>query len=214
MSTFAKTSPLLKKQVKLRQLKLSDYESLVALHRKCFPGMLPWKREQIESQMQIFPEGQLCLEAEGKLVASSNSLITTIDFEKDHRWGEATDQGYIRNHDPKGESLYGIEIMVDPAFQGEGLATQLYQARKELVRKLGLKRIVIAGRMPGYGEVSSQMTPETYMEKVSKGERTDPVLTPQFRNGFQPLKVLPNYFPLDKESLGYAVLLEWRNEKE
>ncbi len=207
--------PFMKKinssQINIRILSLDDYDQLVALHSKCFPEMLPWKKEQIESQMQIFPEGQICIEVEGVLIASSNSLITTIDLKEDHVWGKVTDQGYIRNHNPEGDTLYGMEIMVDPDYQKQGLATKLYEARKELVRKKGLKRIVIAGRMPGYGKIASQMTPETYMDKVAAGDQADPVITPQMRNGFQPIKVLPNYFPLDKESLGYAILMEWKS---
>lgn len=196
-------------QFKIRLLTLADYDQLVALHGKCFPGMLPWKKEQIESQMQIFPEGQICIEHEHRVIASSNSLITQIDLEEDHVWGKVTDQGYIKNHDPNGETLYGMEIMVHPDWRQQGLATRLYEARKELAGQLGLKQVVIAGRMPGYGPVASKMKPEQYLQQVALGELKDSVLTPQMRNGFQPIKVLPDYFPLDKESLGYAVLMAY-----
>ena len=41
--------------------------------------MQPWTREQIESQLSIFPEGQICVEVDGKLAASSSSLILEYD---------------------------------------------------------------------------------------------------------------------------------------
>lgn len=43
----------------LRPLELSDYPALVALGERCFPRMKPWSREQIESQLKVFPKGQV-----------------------------------------------------------------------------------------------------------------------------------------------------------
>ena len=41
----------------VRSLRIEDYDALVAMHLKCFPGLQPWSKAQIESQLQIFPEG-------------------------------------------------------------------------------------------------------------------------------------------------------------
>jgi len=43
------------KQVIVRQVRLEDYDQLVQLQLKCFPGMKHWRREQIQSQLEIFP---------------------------------------------------------------------------------------------------------------------------------------------------------------
>ena len=51
-----------------------------------------------------------------------------------HNWKVVADEGYIRNHKAKGDTLYGIEIMVDPEFRGMKLSRRLYDARKELCR--------------------------------------------------------------------------------
>ncbi|MEP7271612.1 MAG: hypothetical protein ABI882_08900 [Acidobacteriota bacterium] len=40
--------------------------------------MEPWTKEQFDSQLEIFPEGQFCVEYQGLLVASASSLI--LDF--------------------------------------------------------------------------------------------------------------------------------------
>src|SRR5262249_35006039 len=66
------------KNLVVRPLKPGDYEGVADLQRRCFPGMDPWTREQFSSQIQIFPEGQIGVEYQGKLVASSSSLI--LDF--------------------------------------------------------------------------------------------------------------------------------------
>ena len=74
----------------------SVVERLVELGHACFPGMPPWKREHIESQLAVFPEGQLVVEYEGKLVAASSSLIVDFgDYEDWHDWMSIAGDGYI-----------------------------------------------------------------------------------------------------------------------
>ncbi len=200
------------KKIKLRRLTLADYEDLVAMQQRCFPGMVPWGRDQIESQLAMFPEGQLCIEYERRLVASSNSLVVDADrYEEWHDWKLVADAGYIRNHTYDGDTLYGIEIMVDPEYRGIHLARRLYDARKELCRQLNLARIVIGGRIPGFGGQPEDMTARAYVEKVIERGLYDPVLTTQVANGFVLRELIPDYFPSDKASRGYATHLEWTN---
>lgn len=200
------------KKIKVRPLTIEDFERLVELQLKCFPGMLPWKEEQFRSQLEIFPEGQICVEFEGKIVASSSSLV--LDFamyDEFHSWREIADQGYIRNHNPAGNTLYGIEIMVDPEYRGMRLARRLYEARKKLARKMNLMRIVLGGRIPGYVNHQEKMSAREYVDKVISKELVDPVLTTQLSNGFVLKRLLEAYMESDKESSGFATLLEWSN---
>lgn len=196
----------------LRQIRTEDYDRIVALQGECFPGMQTWNRKQIESQLAIFPEGQLCIEYEGEMVASSSSLVVDFDHYSDwHNWHEIADEGYIRNHDPEGDTLYGIEIMVHPKYRGMKLARRLYEARKEIARQKNLRRIIIAGRIPGYGKYAEQMTPREYVERIMRKQLFDPVLTAQLANGFVLERLIPNYLPNDSDSRGYATFLEWTN---
>lgn len=200
------------KKIKVRRLQLSDYDDLVAMQQRCFPGMLPWGSDQIESQLSIFPEGQLCIEYKGRVVASSNSLVVDYDrYEEWHDWKRVADAGYIRNHTYEGDALYGIEIMVDPEYRGMHLARRLYNARKELCREFNLARIVIGGRIPGFGAQDDAMSAREYVEKVIERGLYDPVLTTQVANGFVLKELIPNYFPSDEASRGYATHLEWTN---
>jgi predicted amidohydrolase/ribosomal protein S18 acetylase RimI-like enzyme len=203
---------LFEKQIVLRQIRLADHDQLVQLQLKCFPGMKPWRLEQLESQLKIFPEGQICIEYEGRIVASSSSLI--LDFAlygEWHSWREIADSGFITNHNPEANTLYGIEIMVDPEFRGMRLARRLYAARKSLAREKNLMRIVLGGRIPGYGSHKEEMTAREYVEKVINKTLFDPVLTTQISNGFVLKRLLKGYMDSDKESAGYATLLEWTN---
>jgi predicted amidohydrolase/ribosomal protein S18 acetylase RimI-like enzyme len=196
----------------VRPLTIDDYDALIAMQRACFHGMQVWDREQIESQIRIFPQGQLCVEIDGKLAASSSSLILEYDPNLAwHDWKKIADNGYIRNHNPKGDTLYGIEIMVHPEFRGMKLSRRLYDARKELCRERNLARIIIGGRLPGYGDHAEEMTAREYVENVMDKRLFDPVLTAQLANGFQLRGLIPDYFPSDSASRGYATFLEWLN---
>lgn len=200
------------RRVRARVLTLEDYEAVAALERRCFPGMHPWLPEQFESQIQTFPEGQIGIEYQGRLVASSSSLIVDFSRYSDwHNWKNIAGNGYIRNHDASGDTLYGIEIMVDPDYRGLKLARRLYDERKRLAREHNLARIMIGGRVPGYGAHAKKMTAREYVDKVMNKTLVDPVLTTQLANGFVLKRLIPDYFPADSESRGWATHLEWTN---
>lgn len=196
------------KKIKLRNLKLSDYEQIAELEFRCFPGMKPWSIEQFENIINSFPEGQVCIEYNKQIIASSLSLVLNFDEYSDiHNFADIISSG----HEESGDTLYGIEIMVAPEYKGLKLSRRLYHERKELARKRNLKRIVIGGRIPGYHKYSEKISAREYIEKVITKELIDPVLTPQIANGFTLIRLIPNYLPSDKESLGYATFLEWTN---
>ncbi|MEZ5944133.1 MAG: GNAT family N-acetyltransferase [Planctomycetaceae bacterium] len=196
----------------VRKMTIDDFDALVEMQQLCFPGMQPWQRDQIESQINTFPDGQICVEIDGKLAASSSSLILEYDENLAwHDWKKVADNGYIRNHNRKGDTLYGIEIMVHPEFRGMKLSRRLYDARKELCRERNLARIIIAGRIPGYSVHAETMTAREYADDVLDKTLYDPVLTAQLSNGFALQGLIPDYFPTDTASCGYASFLEWRN---
>jgi GNAT superfamily N-acetyltransferase len=197
---------------RLRTLTKDDFADIVELQKKCFPGMTPSTQDQFDSQVDLFREGQLCIEEGGRVVASASSLIVEFDLYSDwHDWTKISDGGMILNHDPEGDTLYGIEIMVDPEFRGKQLARRLYDARKELCREKNLMRMVIGGRIPGYQRRKRQMTAAQYVEKVKLNEIIDPVLTTQLRNGFVLQRLIPDYLPSDEDSAGFATHMEWTN---
>ncbi|HVS17906.1 MAG TPA: GNAT family N-acetyltransferase [Planctomycetota bacterium] len=202
----------IEKKIHLRQLRIEDYSELVEMQSACFPGMTTWTREQIESQIRTFPEGQMCVEYQGRVVASASCLMVDFEeYEDWHNWREIASAGYITNHDPEGDTIYGIEIMVHPEFRGMRLARRLYEARKELARHLNAARIIIGGRIPGYGTYADEMSAREYAEKVISRGLYDSVLTTQTANGFVLKQLIPDYFPSDTASRGYATHLEWTN---
>ncbi len=200
------------KKIKLRRITLEDYAQITALQLLCFPGMKPWSEGQFKNLISHFSEGQVCVQYGKKIIASSCSLIINFDdYSEESPWSELTDSGNISNHDRYGDTLYGIEMMVNPEFRGMKLSRRLYDARKELAKKHNLKRIIIGGRLPSYSKYAHKLSIEDFVEKVINKSIYDTVLTAQLSNGFSLRRILPNYLPNDKESCGYATLLEWRN---
>lgn len=200
------------KSINVRPLTINDYQQIVELQLKSFPGMKPWAFEQFKSQLDTFQEGQICVEYEGKVIASSSSLIVDFDIYNDeHSFKNVSGGGYITNHNPEGDTLYGIEIMVDPDYRGMKLARRLYEARKKLAREKNLMRIVVAGRVPNFHKYKDELTIEEYVERVMNRSIHDPVLTTQIANGFVLKRIIKDYLISDKESEGYATLLEWTN---
>ena len=202
-------------QVIVRHVTHDDIPKIVELQKASFPTMAAegvyWKPDQLSAHLKVFPEGQFCAEYKGNIVGSCSSLIITLDPEyKEHTWKEACGTSIFENHDPKGDSLYGADVSTHPDYRRLGIATKIYNARKELAIKLNLRRIIAGGRLFNYCEYAKQFSPEEYVKKVKKNEIKEPVLCFQLRNGFKFIKILPNYMK-DPRSLNYATFIEWKN---
>jgi predicted amidohydrolase/ribosomal protein S18 acetylase RimI-like enzyme len=200
-------------KLNLRPLGLADYDAVVALQLRCFPGMDPWTKHEWRNLVTRFPEGQLGIFADDEgLIASCSALVVDSgDVQDWYDWMSVSDGGNIRNHDPKGDTLYGMEMQVDPEWRGYRLSRRLYDARKELCRNLNLARIVIGGRIPGYKAHADELSARDYIDAVMERRLYDPVLTSQLANGFVLKRLIADYLPSDEDSAGYATELEWTN---
>jgi predicted amidohydrolase/GNAT superfamily N-acetyltransferase len=197
----------------LRNTRLDDYDEIASLMNRIYPNWDgAWSREQFESQIRRFPEGQICIEDMGKVVAASNTLIVDMQrFGDQHTYEAITGDGYFNTHDSNGDTLYGADIFVDPDYRGLRLGRRLYDARKVLCQNLNLRRIVAGGRIPGYREHADKMSAAEYIELVKRKELRDPVLSFQLKNDFHVLKLITHYEELDSESSTNATLIEWIN---
>jgi ribosomal protein S18 acetylase RimI-like enzyme len=199
----------------IRNYTRTDFFDLIQIQAESFPPPFPselwWNEEQLTNHITRFPEGAICVEVEGVLAGSMTGLLVTFDpGNPEHKWEEITDNGYIRNHDPQGDTLYIVDICIRPSHRKLGLGQLMMQAMYELVVHKNLKRLLGGGRMPGYGRHADVWLPEEYLERVTKGEVRDPVLTFLMRCGRTPVQVIPNYLE-DEESRNYATLMEWKN---
>jgi ribosomal protein S18 acetylase RimI-like enzyme len=198
---------------RIRPYTLSDFDALIRIQSACFPPPFPselwWNREQIATHIKLFPAGALCAEFNGEIVGSATAHILQWDENQPaHNWSEASDDGYLRNHNPQGNTLYGVDVAVHPAYRGRGIARAFYRARYQLVRDLQLKRFLAGSRLSGYRAYRDKLTPEAYADAVCRGELNDPVVTPQLRAGLVPVRVVRHYLT-DEESCDNALLMKW-----
>ena len=128
---------------------------------------------------------------------------------EEHTWKDACGDSFFKNHNPKDDSLYGADVSSHPDHRRLGVATKLYDARKELAIKLNLRRIIAGARLVNYCE-NAKLSPLEYVNKVRRHEIKEPVLSFQIRNGFKFIKILPNYMK-DPRSLNNATFIEWKN---
>ncbi|MEJ2905256.1 bifunctional GNAT family N-acetyltransferase/carbon-nitrogen hydrolase family protein [Pedobacter panaciterrae] len=200
--------------IEIRKLTLEDYSDLKESMEQAYDtlGGQIWSKQTIAKLLKLFPEGQLCIAVDEKVVACSLSIIVDYDEYGDkHTYQMITGRYTFSTHDPNGDTLYGIEIFVSPEYRGLRLGRRLYEARKELCESLNLKSIIAGGRIPGYHEHADTLSPRQYIDKVKAKELYDSTLTFQLSNDFHVRKVLKNYLPGDHESKEFATLIEWNN---
>ncbi len=201
-------------KVELRNLRIEDYKELKTSMVEAYSEMEGsyWKEHHIEKLLSIFPEGQLVILVDGKVVGSALSLIVDEDLvDKKHDYSLITGNYTFSTHDSSANILYGIDVFIHPKYRGLRLGRRLYDARKEVCEQLNLKSIVFAGRIPSYNLYSDDLSPKQYIDKVRLKELHDPVLSFQLSNDFHVMRVMKNYLEGDKESQDFAVLLEWNN---
>lgn len=203
-------------EVYVRNASREDIPYLVKLNEKAYPALVEenvvWRPGHLRCHHRYFPEGQLVAEIDGQIAGASCSLIVNMGADplRAHTYAGITDGGFFHNHDPRGDTLYGADVFVDPDMRGKGVGAALYEARRKLCRDLNLRRILAGGRIWNYSEHADKMSPDEYVRRVEQGELKDLVLSFQLREGFVVRDILHNYLP-DPNSLNHASLIEWLN---
>ena len=200
-------------QVQTRNARLEDIPAIAALCERVYGSSDTYSEAVLRGQQKNFSEGMfVVVEADRVIGYCATFIISARLALAPHTWMGITGGGYASRHDPDGDYLYGMDVFVDPAYRGHRIGRRLYNARKKLCQRLRLRGIVFGGRLPTLAKrLKDYSSVEEYVEAIKLKARRDPVLTFQLRNGFEILGILADYLPSDKESLGYAVHLRWRN---
>lgn len=178
--------------IEITNTRPEHFEALEAVQRAAFPTLTPEEillPEKYAKHLELFPEGQFVALAhfgDKKIpVGSTSTFRTNFDFTHiQHTFLQAVANGWLTNHDPEGEWLYGADMSVHPRFHGLRIGSRLYKARQELARRLGLRGEIAGGMLPGYDLHRKKMSVPQYVLKVSRGKLTDPTLSMQIKNGF------------------------------
>ena len=199
---------VLENQFLIRNATPNDVIQMEYVLSQCYPTLHPSEildRNHFANHIKVFPQGQLVIEEDGKIIASASTFRCNFP-EHDSTFLEETDNLWITNVQiPNGDWMYGIDMGVLPEYRGLGLSKELYKARHEVCRILGLKGQIIAGMTIGYGKLKDKITIEEYCYALEINKYTDPTITPQRKAGFRWIRPLYNY--INDPEAGYASIL-------
>ena len=190
----------------------------------CFPYLGDAERMKVEhflAHQKVFPEGEFVAVTDRSpdgsplgdevVIGLGSGFLTRFDLKHpDHSFLETIAGGTYANHDPEGDWYYGADISVHPDYRGKGIGTELYRARQDLCRRLGLRGIVAGGALPGYAAHSRSMSVQEYVSNVAAGELRDPTLSFQLSIGFEALGVIEGYMT-DPATNDAASFIVWFN---
>lgn len=203
-------------KITVRRWTEADIPQIVKVQREAYPNFALkdlCDERNYHYQLTAFPDGQYLAEADGNIVGYATSLIVQIDDESPwYSYAEITGLGTFSTHNPAGDTLYGADIAVLPEWRGRGVAARLYSARKKILTRYNLRRMVAGGRIPGYSEYSGRISAEEYIKQVNEGKLKDMALSAHLKAGYTVKGVHMDYLA-DQESLNYATFLEMENPK-
>ncbi|MEO0671395.1 MAG: GNAT family N-acetyltransferase [Pseudomonadota bacterium] len=204
-----------KPKLVLRRARVDDVQAISELSARVYGVGSGHSQRMIRGQINNFPEGQFVAEYDGRIVGHAATFIISGKIAlKPHSWAEITGSGFASRHDGDGDYLYGMEVSVDPTYRRLRIGQRLYRARKNLCEELSLKGIVFGGRMPGYARRQRQYPdPDAYVQAVREHAIKDTAIGFHLAQDFEPIGVLERYDPTDRQSLGYATHMLWRNPR-
>ena len=92
-------------KLNLRHLTLDDFGDIKNLMDAVYPGLGgAWPEKKFRAQLQVFQDGQICIEDHGIVVAAAFSVIVDYDkFGDQHTYDQITGDAYLTTHDPLGD---------------------------------------------------------------------------------------------------------------
>ena len=107
-------------KVELRNLQMDDYDQLARSFKRIYGDEdVFWTRAQIKKLNTIFPEGQVVIVVDNRIVGCALSIIVDYNLVKgDHTYAQVTGNETFNTHNPNGNILYGIEVFIHPDFRG------------------------------------------------------------------------------------------------
>ncbi len=204
--------------VTITHTKPEHVRSLEKLQQIVFPTLAPeelFSAQKYLMHLELFPEGQFVaiahLEGRDMVVGSTSTFLTHFDFDDiEHTYVDAIAGGWLTNHDPQGEWLYGVDMSVHPQFRGLKIARKLYEARRETARRLNLRGEIAGALLPGYELHSEHLSVAQYMLRVHQGRLMDPTLSAQLKMGFEVRGILYDHIS-DPRSENAAALIVREN---
>lgn len=205
---------------RIRLASVADIDRMIAIDNAAWWEGVAFTREQLESQLRIYPEGTWIAEIGTKAVGFVSVLRITSTFAESIRsWNEATGNGFFTTHDPKGDVLFGANLSVVPEYQRLGIGDHLFATGFASLVRAGMRYGTLGGRLPGLAALNGdrvknnqgRLNGTEYADlKDDKGRVFDPELRFYLRQPFAELmRVIPDYFPDPESEDNGALLRVW-----
>lgn len=121
----------------LRCAELNDVEACHRIEAARYPEDEAASRESIQKRIEVFPQGFLVAEKEGEVIGFINGGATSkVDLADEEIKA-------MIGHDPKGENLVVMSVVVDEAVAGTGVAGKMMQAYVQSAWEEGRKAIFL-----------------------------------------------------------------------
>lgn len=192
---------------------------LAALQHLVFPTLTDdelLSEPKYRKHLDLFPEGQFValIEEDGrdKVIGSASAFRTHFDFDEiQHTYLDAVANGWLTNHDPNGDWLYGVDMSVHPNYRGRRIGRRLYEARRQYVYEQNLRGEIAGAMLPGYHYHKARLrSVAQYILRVKQGHLFDPTLSMQLKNGFKVRGILYDHIT-DPRSNNTATLIVREN---
>lgn len=118
-----------------RNAVFSDIKRCYQIESSAYEGDEAATEEKIAIRIQQYPQGFLVLELEGRVVGFINSGCVYDVVMSDENFKE------LVGHDPDAPNVVVMSVVVDPAYQGRGLASLLMRTFVDRMRERGKKTI-------------------------------------------------------------------------
>lgn len=121
--------------IRLRCATPADTDRCYQIETSAYEGDEAATREKIATRIAQYPEGFLLLELDGQIAGFINSGCAHEVVMSDEAFKE------LIGHDAQATNVVIMSVVVDPAFQGRGLAAQLMARFVEQMRERGKSTI-------------------------------------------------------------------------
>ncbi len=197
----------------IRAARSEDAAVLTGIDADSWPAPLATTLEQWQMRLEVFPEGQLVLEYDGRpaVVAAAQRITSEFLSAGPITHHRLTDGGsFGRSHDPQGEIYQLVAVGASTLVNGLGLGRKLIDRQIAQARGMpGIKRIIGVTRPARYYR-HPELPIAEYVELRNKtGRRYDPVLEFHLGSGARLISTHEGFRPDDEEARGYGALIEY-----
>lgn len=121
---------------KIRNVTLSDLESVTALEKNCFPAAEAATKQAFAYRIKTFPERFFAAEEAGEIIGIVNGCASSQETITDDLYEP---QGHEKNG--KNQMIFGLAVA--PQYQGKGIGTALMEHMIAFCRATSMERVIL-----------------------------------------------------------------------